>query len=271
VTLSTSVGEATEGGQPLIFNVDLDRITSQALTVSFQLGGSAGSGDYTVKSGTQVLSGSIVVPAGSSFASISVYPASDTLPEGDETVTVTITGVSSGGQLGTALARSGTIHNAGSSSSQGADAIPGTTATTATLGLGTTGGTIEQNDLGGGAIDHDYYKVTLIGGHRYTFSADANVSTSDTLDSVFIRLRGQPAHPGQDRRGRDAELHLRRAGKWQRHLSSRRQRRRLGVRGQDRAVRDHVGGSGRARRDRSGSSYASDNRHFPKHVAQHDQ
>jgi hypothetical protein len=31
--------------------------------------------------------------------------------------------------------------------------------------------------------------VTLTAGHRYTFSASANVSTSDTLDSVFIRLR----------------------------------------------------------------------------------
>ncbi|MEJ0077101.1 MAG: putative Ig domain-containing protein [Alphaproteobacteria bacterium] len=70
------------------------------------------------------------------------------------------------------------------------DAVAETTATSATLSVGgSVSGTIDQNDLSGDAIDADYYRLTLIGGHRYTFSANANVSTSDTLDQVFIRLR----------------------------------------------------------------------------------
>jgi hypothetical protein len=50
-------------------------------------------------------------------------------------------------------------------------------------------GVIDQLDQSGDFIDRDYYEVTLTGGRRYTFSADANVSTSDTLDQVFIRVR----------------------------------------------------------------------------------
>ena len=73
----------------------------------------------------------------------------------------------------------------------GADTIPGTISTTATLGLGTIPGTIEQFDVSGGTEDVDYYKVFLVGGHHYTFSANANVSGIDTLDSVRIRLRNQ--------------------------------------------------------------------------------
>src|ERR1051325_4850490 len=71
-----------------------------------------------------------------------------------------------------------------------ADTVPENTPTSATLAVGgSTSGTIDQNDLSGDTVDADFYRVTLTGGHRYTFSANANVSTSDTLDSVFIRLR----------------------------------------------------------------------------------
>ena len=76
--------------------------------------------------------------------------------------------------------------------------IPATTADTVGKELGTAAslsagatisGTIDQFDLNGDPIDADYYQVSLIGGHRYTFTANANVSTSDTLDQVFVRLR----------------------------------------------------------------------------------
>jgi Ca2+-binding RTX toxin-like protein len=43
--------------------------------------------------------------------------------------------------------------------------------------------------MDGSVIDADYYRVTLTGGHRYTFSASANISISDTLDAVALRLR----------------------------------------------------------------------------------
>ena len=47
---------------------------------------------------------------------------------------------------------------------------------------------IDSSDVNGGA-DDDYYQVTLQGGSNYVFTASAGVSNSDTLDSVFIRLR----------------------------------------------------------------------------------
>src|SRR5207253_8198091 len=69
------------------------------------------------------------------------------------------------------------------------DSVPETTSTSATLSAGgSVSGTIDQNDLSGDTVDADFYQMTLVGGHRYTFSANANVSTSDTLDQVFIRL-----------------------------------------------------------------------------------
>src|SRR5262245_23886898 len=69
------------------------------------------------------------------------------------------------------------------------DTVPNDTGTGATLSAGqTVSGTIDQNDGDGSTTDADYYRVTLIGGHRYTFNANANVSGSDTLDAVAIRL-----------------------------------------------------------------------------------
>jgi hypothetical protein len=47
---------------------------------------------------------------------------------------------------------------------------------------------IEQFDLSRNATDTDVYLVPLTGGNSYTFSANAGVSLSDTLDSVTIKL-----------------------------------------------------------------------------------
>ena len=75
-------------------------------------------------------------------------------------------------------------------SAPGVDNIAQTRFTEATLSDGAFfTSAIEQNDLSGDTVDADYYKVVLTGGHRYTFSADATVSGTDNLDSVFIRLR----------------------------------------------------------------------------------
>ena len=68
------------------------------------------------------------------------------------------------------------------------DHIPESTSSTVPLPLGTTLGTIDSTDISGGP-DDDYYKVTLTGGDKYTFIASAGVSSTDTLDSVIIRLR----------------------------------------------------------------------------------
>jgi hypothetical protein len=68
------------------------------------------------------------------------------------------------------------------------DQIPGSIQSTTELPLGTTSGTIDSTDINGGP-DDDYYKVTLTGGDQYTFTASSGLNLTDTLDSVFIRLR----------------------------------------------------------------------------------
>lgn len=68
------------------------------------------------------------------------------------------------------------------------DQIPKSIQSTTQMPLGTTLGTIDSADVSGGT-DDDYYAVTLIGGDKYTFIANAGVSSADTLDSVVIRLR----------------------------------------------------------------------------------
>ncbi len=68
--------------------------------------------------------------------------------------------------------------------------VAASTSTNAMLAVGATVfGEIQQDDVSGHYIDADYFRVTLTGGQRYTFSADASVDGGDKLDAVFIRLR----------------------------------------------------------------------------------
>ena len=75
-----------------------------------------------------------------------------------------------------------------SQSSATIDKIAGSIASNVPLLSGTVVGTIDPQDINGGP-DYDYYLVTLNGGTKYKFLASAGVSTSDTLDTVAIRLR----------------------------------------------------------------------------------
>ncbi len=76
------------------------------------------------------------------------------------------------------------------------DLIPNDAASTVNFDLGKSiSSSIHQKDLDGSIVDKDYYKVTLTAGKTYVFTANANGSTSDTLDSVFIRLRDANGNP----------------------------------------------------------------------------
>ncbi|MGO9740455.1 MAG: putative Ig domain-containing protein [Roseiarcus sp.] len=189
VTASTSVAETTEGsGNPIIFFVNLDRSVSQDVTVYFQLGGTASSSDYVVKSGWQVITNSIVIPAGSYSAAISIYANTDNLVEGDESVTLQLTGVSTGAQLGSTLTGSATIHDA--TPAPTVDAVLDTASTNASLTMnGTITNAIDAVPESGSAnmsFDHDWFSAHLVAGHSYTFSA---TGTSGTLNDVAIDLR----------------------------------------------------------------------------------
>ncbi|SFE41999.1 Ca2+-binding protein, RTX toxin-related [Sulfitobacter brevis] len=63
--------------------------------------------------------------------------------------------------------------------------------TTHTLAVaGTVSGAIEQDGINGPTphIDKDWFQVALQGGTAYTFDGSANVSTSDSLDAIALRL-----------------------------------------------------------------------------------
>ncbi|WP_375205022.1 CARDB domain-containing protein [Hyphococcus sp.] len=162
--ISGSVTEATEGsGQPLIFLVNLDRIASQDITVSYNVGGSASSSDYAP------LSGSVVIAAGTSSASISVYPVDDGVPEGDETVQITLTGISSGAQLGSSLSSSGVIHDGALPA--GDDFADEASDASAPVGIISVGGFLEGNidtaDSNDTYGDKDVFRVHLVQGQTY--------------------------------------------------------------------------------------------------------
>jgi hypothetical protein len=141
-------------------------------------------GDYTTTSGGQPLNVAVTFGAGIASQTVTLNVLNDGVGDSDEQFRAIIQRNGSD-PVSTFLDRSAfvTINDAQSND------VRGSISTTATLTVGTTGGTIEQSDVSGDTVDRDYYKVTLIGGHRYSFSANAGVSSSDTLDSVFIRLR----------------------------------------------------------------------------------
>jgi hypothetical protein len=85
VTVAASDATAAEAGDPgsVVFTRTGD--TTNALAVSYTLGGTAIEGtDYT-------LTGSSLIPAGASSVTLNVVPILDALLEGSETVTVTVT------------------------------------------------------------------------------------------------------------------------------------------------------------------------------------
>src|SRR6185369_442161 len=73
------------------FTVSLSALSSTDTTISYTVSGTAAPGsDYTA------LAGSVTIPAGSLTALIDVTLLADSLVEGDETVIVTLTAVTSG-------------------------------------------------------------------------------------------------------------------------------------------------------------------------------
>src|SRR5437868_6406058 len=66
------------------------------------------------------------------------------------------------------------------------DIVPENTATSYSLTTGTNSGVIDQFDISGDVIDHDWYKINLEAGHTYHLSAQG---ISGSLDAVAIDLR----------------------------------------------------------------------------------
>src|SRR5262245_59838474 len=84
--VATDANAAEAGLDPGTFTVTRTGATTAALTVSYTVAGTATAGsDYVA------LSGSLIIPLGSSSATITVTPIDDLLVEGPESVIVTLT------------------------------------------------------------------------------------------------------------------------------------------------------------------------------------
>jgi hypothetical protein len=86
VTIAVADGSASEAAlDPGTFTVSRSGPTTAPLTVSYTVGGTASNGSDFAAMGT-----SVVIPAGSASATITVTPVDDAFAEGNETVVVTI-------------------------------------------------------------------------------------------------------------------------------------------------------------------------------------
>ncbi|UMA66195.1 Ig-like domain-containing protein [Roseivivax marinus] len=91
VATVVAVSDAAEPGTDGQFAVQLEAAVTEATTIAYAIGGSATNGaDYAA------LGGTVVVAAGADSAIIDISVIDDTVFEGDETVEITLTGVSAG-------------------------------------------------------------------------------------------------------------------------------------------------------------------------------
>ena len=110
-TVAVSVSPASvaeDGATNLVYTFTLSNPSAFATTVNYTLSGSATNGtDYT----GSALTGTVTIPAGSTTATITIDPTTDTTFEGNETVIATITSASSNSVALTATtaAATGTI------------------------------------------------------------------------------------------------------------------------------------------------------------------
>ena len=115
VTLAVSPASVLEDGATnLVYTFTRTGSTASAMTVNFSVGGTASftQPDYS-QSGAATFtatSGTVVIPAGSSTATVTVDPSADTTVEPDETVVLTVTS-GSGYSVGSPSSATGTIVN----------------------------------------------------------------------------------------------------------------------------------------------------------------
>jgi Ca2+-binding RTX toxin-like protein len=154
VTISATDANASEAGQdPGTFRISRTGPSTNALTVSYTVSGTATNGtDYTPN-----LTGSAVILAGNSFVDVTITPADDNLDEEDETVILSLTDTADY-DLGTPTTATVTITDddpAPTLSIGSATVIEGGTATltvslstisgqTVTANFGTTAGTAQS-------------------------------------------------------------------------------------------------------------------------------
>ena len=115
VTVAVSPASVLEDGATnLVYTFTRTGSTANAMTVNFSVGGTASftEPDYTQTGAATftATSGTVVIPGGSSTATVTIDPSADTTVEPDETVVLTVTS-GTGYVVGTPSAATGTIQN----------------------------------------------------------------------------------------------------------------------------------------------------------------
>ncbi len=86
VTIAATDATASEArSEPGTFTITRTGVTTDPLTVTYTVGGTASSGDYT-----PTLTGTVTLGAGQPSATITIAPVDDALFEGDETLVLTL-------------------------------------------------------------------------------------------------------------------------------------------------------------------------------------
>ena len=178
-TKATAVEGAAGADGTLVFTVTRDGATNTVETVSYVLGGTATAGtDYTATP-----AGSVTFGVGETSKTVTVTATADILAEGAETVLLTLTGASAGGQVG-ATPASGAI--------QDAKMVP-VTAVSST----TTASTISGTAAAGSAVSV-FDGATLIGTATASSTGTWSVQVarlSDTVHTLSARTNTAAA-PG---------------------------------------------------------------------------
>ncbi|MFM6834580.1 MAG: Calx-beta domain-containing protein [Dolichospermum sp.] len=193
ITLAVSPSSVTEDGTTnLVYTFTRTGITTNALTVSYGITGTADSTDYT--GATPGTGKTITFATGSSTATLTIDPTADTTVEPDETVALTLA-TGTGYTVGTNAAVTGTITNddlptitlAVSPSSVTEDGTTNLVYTFTRTGATTSALTVNYS-IAGTADATDYTGATPGTGKTITFvagSATATLTIDPTADTTI--------------------------------------------------------------------------------------
>ncbi|MBD2148282.1 Calx-beta domain-containing protein, partial [Sphaerospermopsis sp. FACHB-1194] len=181
VTLAVSPSSVTEDGTAnLVYTFTRTGVTSNALTVNYNIAGTADSTDYT--GATPGTGKTITFAAGSSTATLTIDPTADTTVEANETVALTLA-AGTGYTVGTTTAVTGTITNDDTSVTLAVSPSSVTEDGTANLvytftRTGVTSNALTVNySIAGTADSTDYTGATPGTGKTITFAAGSSTAT----------------------------------------------------------------------------------------------
>ena len=180
-------------GTDLVFNVKLSGATTAPTTYAFSIGGgtadAADGGPMSFSDGVVLnADGTITVPAGVSAFSLTIPTIIDGIDEGDETVPISIGGVSALGII-TDGAQPPVISVEPGKPGVGDDAVPEGTALvyTVTLGAATTATARYAFTLGGGTASADDFGAPVFS-NGVTLNADGTISVPAGVSSFTVTV-----------------------------------------------------------------------------------